>query len=57
MSVLKYTIASGVFDFIGTVSSRSTATLASAINSSGNVVTDLINARIDSSGEDHPIRF
>ena len=51
VSVLKYTIASGVFDFIGTVSSRSTATLASAINSSGNVVTDLINARIDSSAK------
>lgn len=33
----------------GTVSGRSTATLAAAINSSGNLVNDLINARLDSS--------
>lgn len=46
---LKYDISTGVFDFIGTISSRSTATLATAINSSGNLVTDLINARLDSS--------
>lgn len=46
---LKYTIGTGLLDFVGTVSLRSTATLASAINSSGNLVTDLINARLDSS--------
>lgn len=48
---LKYTLATGLFDFIGTVSSRSTATLASSINSSGNLVTDVINARLDSSAK------
>lgn len=50
-TVLKYTVATGLIDLIGTISSRSTATLASAINSSGNLVTDLINARIDSSAK------
>jgi len=48
-SKLKYTIADGSFDLIGTISSRSTATIASAINASGNLITDLINARLDSS--------
>ena len=47
VSVLKYTIASGVFDFIGTISSRSTVVVAAAINSSGNLITDVINARLD----------
>ena len=36
---------------VGTVSGRSTATLAAAINSSGNLITDLINARLDSSAK------
>jgi len=35
----------------GTISGRSTATVAAAINSSGNVITDLINARLDSSAK------
>lgn len=35
----------------GTISGRSTATIASSINSSGNLVTDLINARLDSSAK------
>lgn len=48
---LKYTVADGTFDLIGTISSRSTATIASAINSAGNLITDLINARIDSSAK------
>ena len=34
-TILKFTIASGAFDLVGTVSSRSTATLAAAIDSSG----------------------
>jgi hypothetical protein len=45
---LKYTVADGSFDFIGTISSRSTATIAAAINASGNLITDIINARLDS---------
>lgn len=48
---LKYSISAGTFDFIGTISSRSTATLAAAINSGGNLITDLINARLDSSAK------
>jgi len=48
---LKYTLATGLFDFIGTISSRSTATVAASINSSGNLVTDIINARLDSSAK------
>uniref|UniRef100_A0A6M3XH95 Uncharacterized protein n=1 Tax=viral metagenome TaxID=1070528 RepID=A0A6M3XH95_9ZZZZ len=47
-TAFKYTVAGGTFDFIGTVSSRSTATLAAAIDASGDLVTDVINARIDS---------
>ncbi|MCK9629793.1 MAG: hypothetical protein M0R37_14530 [Bacteroidales bacterium] len=50
-SKLKYTVADGSFDFVGTVSSRSTLTLASAVNASGNLVTDIVNARIDSSAK------
>jgi hypothetical protein len=50
-SKLKYTVADGTFDFVGTISSRSTVTVASAINSSGNLVTDIINARIDSNAK------
>jgi hypothetical protein len=36
---------------IGTVSGRSTATIASTINSAGNVITNLINARLDTSAK------
>lgn len=50
-SKLKYTISDGSFDLIGTISSRSTVTIAAAINSSGNLVTDIINARLDSSAK------
>lgn len=35
----------------GTISGRATTTIASTINSAGNVVTDLINARLDSSAK------
>lgn len=45
---LKYTISTGSFDFIGTISSRSTDTVAAAINSGGNLITDVVNARLDS---------
>jgi hypothetical protein len=46
---LKYAIGTGVFDFVGTVSGRSTAVIASAINAGGNVITELINAKLDTS--------
>lgn len=36
---------------VGTVSGRLTATLASAINSSGNLITDVVNPRLDSSSK------
>jgi len=48
---LKYTLATGTLDLIGTISSRSTATLAAAIDASGDLITDLINARLDSSSK------
>jgi hypothetical protein len=48
-SLLKYTVADGSFDFIGTASGRSTVTLAAAINASGNLITDIINVRLDTS--------
>lgn len=48
-TLLKYTVASGLFDFVGTISSRATATIAAAINSGGNLITDIINVRLDSS--------
>jgi len=50
-SVLRYTASSGAFDFIGTVSGRSTLTLANSIDGSGNVVTDIVNARLDTSAK------
>lgn len=50
-SQLKYTIADGTFNFVGTVSSRSTLTIANAIDASGNLVTDIINSKLDSSSK------
>lgn len=50
-SKLKYDIGTGVFDFIGTVSGRSTLTLSNSINASGQLITDIINARIDTSAK------
>jgi len=50
-SKLKYTIADGTFDFIGTISSRSTVTIASTIDASGNILTDITNARLNSSAK------
>lgn len=37
---------------VGTISGRSTATVAAAINAGGNLITDLINARLDTSTKD-----
>lgn len=51
-TAFKYTVATGVFDFIGTISSRSTAIVASAINASGNLITDVINAKLDTASKD-----
>ena len=48
---LKYSLDTGTFDFVGTVSGRSTATLASAINSDGNLVKEVINTKLDTSAE------
>jgi len=39
----KYSIATGLMDLVGTISSRSTATIASAINSSGNFIDSNLN--------------
>lgn len=48
---LKYSLDTGAFDFVGTVSGRSTATLASAINSDGNLVKEVINEKLDTSAK------
>lgn len=50
-TLLKYAIATGLIDLVGTISSRSTATIAAAINSSGNLVNDVINLRLDTSAK------
>lgn len=50
-SKLKYDISAGSFDFVGTISGRSSATLAAAINTSGNVITELINTKLDTSAK------
>lgn len=51
-SKLLYKISDGTFDFVGTVSSLSTAAIATAINSSGQIITDVINAKLDTSAEE-----
>jgi hypothetical protein len=50
-SRLKYDVSAGTFDFIGTISNRSTATIAGSINSSGNFIKDLINSKLDTSSK------
>ncbi|MFA5125356.1 MAG: choice-of-anchor R domain-containing protein, partial [Patescibacteria group bacterium] len=50
-TLIKYAVATGLIDLVGTISSRSTATIAAAINSSGNLVNDIINLRLDSSAK------
>lgn len=47
-SKLKYSISDGAFDFIGTISNRSTLTIAASIDSTGNLVTDVTNLRLNS---------
>jgi len=47
----KFEIATGAFDYVGTVSGRATSVLASAINASANLITDLINARMDTAAK------
>ena len=44
---LKYDIGAGTFDFIGTISSRSTATISTAINATGN----FIDSNLDTSSK------
>ena len=50
-SKLKYTIADGSFDFVGTISGRSTLTIANSINASGQLVSDIVNNRLDTSAK------
>jgi len=50
-TLIKYAVATGLIDLVGTISSRSTATIAAAINSSGNLVNDIINLRLDTSAK------
>jgi hypothetical protein len=50
-TLFKYAVATGLIDLVGTISSRSTATIAAAINASGNLVNDVINLRLDTSAK------
>ena len=47
----KFTISDGTIDLIGTISGRSTLTIASAINSSGNLITEIVNAKLNTSAK------
>lgn len=49
VSKLKYEISTGLFDFVGTISNLSTLSIASAINANGQVIADVINAKLDTS--------
>jgi len=40
---LKYTIGTGAFDFIGTISGRATSTIAGAIDTAGHFIDDVLN--------------
>jgi len=44
---LKFNITTGQLEFIGAVSGRDSAALAAAINSDADLITDVINARLD----------
>ena len=48
---LKYSIATWAFDYVGTISGRATSTIASSINSSGNLVSNVINTNLDTSAK------
>lgn len=48
---LKYDIGGATLAYVGTISGRESSALATAINASANLVTDLINARLDSSAK------
>jgi len=53
-SKFKYDIDAGTMDFIGTISSKSTADIAAAFGTGANaqkIITDLVNARIDTSSK------
>jgi len=48
---LKYIIATGALDYIGTLSGRESSTLASAINASGQLITDVVNSKLSTSSQ------
>ena len=49
---LKFTIATGVLDLVGTISGRDTADVATAINGDANLVTEVINSSLNTQSEE-----
>ncbi len=47
----KYNIGTGALDYVGDISGRASSVLANAINASGNLVTDVINTKFNTSTE------
>jgi len=50
VSKLKYTVISGTFDFVGTISSKATSEIVAAFGTgddASNIITDVINERLD----------
>ena len=50
-SYIKYNISTGAFDFVGNVSGRASSVLASSINASGDLITNLINSNLNTSAK------
>jgi hypothetical protein len=48
---LKFTISNGLLDLVGTISGRDTDTIKDAINTDGNLITDIINTKLDTDSE------
>lgn len=46
---IKYSVATGSLDLVGKISGLQTSTIASAINSSGNFIKEVVNSNLDTS--------
>jgi hypothetical protein len=44
-------LVGGIYSLVGTISGRSTLTIASAIDSSGNLISDVINTKLDTAAK------
>ena len=50
-SYVKYNISTEAFDYVGNVSGRASSVLASSINASGDLITNLINSNLNTSAK------